>query len=70
MITIDTDSIKLKYGSLSTFIKDEGIDGGVFFGLLKKTTISFQAGSKSWKAFKRIQSLGFVTINKKEREIA
>lgn len=68
MITIDTDAIKLRYGSLTTFIKEEGIDSGVFFGILKKTTISFQAGSKSWKAFKRIKSLGFVTINKKEKE--
>lgn len=66
MIQIDTDAIKLKYGSLASFIKEEGIDDGVFFGLLKKKTISFQAGSKAWKAFKRIQSLGFVSINKKE----
>ncbi|NBK99473.1 MAG: hypothetical protein EOM50_15935 [Erysipelotrichia bacterium] len=66
MIVIDTDSIKLKYGSLAEFTREESIDEGVFFGLLKKKSISFQKGSKAWKAFKQIQNLGFVKINKEE----
>lgn len=66
MIIIDTNAIKLKYGSLAQFIREEGIDDGVFFGLLKKKSISFKKGSKAWKAFKQIQNLGFVKINKEE----
>lgn len=66
MIKIDTDAIKLKYGSLAEFTRETSIDEGVFFGLLKKKSISFQKGSKAWKAFQQIKNLGFVKINNKE----
>lgn len=69
MYQINTKAIKLKYGSLAAFMREEKIEDGVFYGLCKKTSISFQVGSKQHKAFNRIKALGFVN-EIEEKEIA
>ena len=66
---IDEDKIRDIYGSVKSFCKDENIGIGVYNGLKRKKTLAFQEGSASFKAYRKMKSMGFI-INTPQTEAA
>lgn len=67
MFIINKNKIIEDYGSLAEFSRKERISLAVMQGLEKKTSPSFKGGSDSFKAYKELQRMGYIT---KEKEIA
>jgi hypothetical protein len=64
-MNIDEDKIREEYANVKNFCRQENIGQGVYSGLKKKTTKSFRPDSSSWKAYKKLKSMGYILEDEK-----
>ena len=62
---IDETRIRDEFASVKNFCRLENIGTGVYSGLKKKTTNIFQPDSASFKAYKKLKSMGYIIIDEK-----
>jgi len=62
---IDEDKIREEFANINNFCRLENIGQGVYSGLKKKTTKSFRENSASFKAYKKLKSMGYILEDEK-----
>lgn len=65
-IEVKTDIIKLKYGSIAEFRREENISESVLQSIQNKKSLSFKKGSQARKAFEKLNKLGFIEIKEND----